>query len=568
MRLPRLPSGWSRPGQTRSRLVALSTVAALPIALMAATIVWQDYREVARGAEERAAMVSGQVLAELRSQIAIAGGAAVAAAALAAASHCPAAPAQPPPRLYVFGPDGHRRCEWHSPPPETGGLPSWFNRAGQGAPFTLGLAGRNGPFIVAAPIGNGAVAAKLLPPAWLRLAMPLELAGNRAAAWLIDDRQLITSSVGDMTDALPSIPVLTALLTGQRPLVRGMSATHRLYAYAAADVLGGWHLVVAVDAEPEHRRAIQVLLLRAAELGVLVLVGLAAVVFAADVAFGAPLRRLSDGVSGWRAGAVFSPGDLTGAPDEVRHLAHSFAEATAGLRDKEAALARAQQQQTHLLLEVHHRVKNNLQIVASLLNLQANRIRVPEARAEFQAARDRVRALATLHRHLYADGDLHTIDMRSFLAELCGELFQALGETEGERIKLSIEAPELRISSDEAVPLALIVTEIISNSVKYAFPGGRAGSISVQLTEAGTMLDLVVSDDGVGIDTADRASREREGIGLRLVRGFTRQLGATLEVAHGNGTRYGLRLSRRTLNQPLRSEALDDAVPTAENSAR
>ncbi len=566
MKLPRLPSGWSRAGQTRSRLVALSAIAALPIALMAATIVWQDYREVDRGAEERAAIVSGQVLAELRSQIAIAGTAAIAAAAPAAAHPCPAAVAQPPPRLYVFGPDGHRRCEWHIPPPETGGLLSWFDRADQGAPFTLGSVGSTGPFFVAAPVGNGVVAAELLPPAWLPLALPLDLARNHAAAWLIDDRQRITSAIGDMTDALPSITILTTLLAGRRSLVRGASATNRFYAYAASNVLGGWQLIVAIDAEPEHRRAIHVLFLRAAELGVLLLAGLAAMVFGADVAFGAPLRRLSDGVSAWRAGAVFTPGDLTGAPDEVRHLAHSFAEATAGLRDKESALAQAQQQQTQLVLEVHHRVKNNLQIVASLLNLQASRIRVPEARAEFQAARDRVRALATLHRHLYADGELHMINMRSFLAELCGQLFQALGETEGERIKLLIEAPELRISSDEAVPLALIVTEIVTNSVKYAFPNGRTGRICVQLIQAGPMLDLAISDDGVGIDPADRASREREGIGLRLVRGFSRQLGATLEVAHGDGTRYGLRLSRRTLNQPMRSEALDDALPTTENA--
>ena len=124
------------------------------------------------------------------------------------------------------------------------------------------------------------------------------------------------------------------------------------------------------------------------------------------------------------------------------------------------------------MLEVHHRVKNNLQVIASLLNLQASRIRVPEARAEFQAARDRVRALATLHRHLYADGELHTINMRSFLAELCGQLFQAMGELEGTRIQMLIDAPELRMSSDQAVPLALIVTEAVTNSVRYAFPAG------------------------------------------------------------------------------------------------
>ena len=130
-------------------------------------------------------------------------------------------------------------------------------------------------------------------------------------------------------------------------------------------------------------------------------------------------------------------------------------------------------------------MKNNLQIVASLLNLQASRIRVPEARAEFASARDRVRALATLHRHLYAHGEVHTINMPDFLTELCGQLFQAMGEIEGHRIRLTIEASPLQMSSDQAVPLSLIVTEAVSNALKYAFPQGRTGHVLLRLTADG-----------------------------------------------------------------------------------
>lgn len=197
--------------------------------------------------------------------------------------------------------------------------------------------------------------------------------------------------------------------------------------------------------------------------------------------------------------------------------------------------------------EIHHRVKNNLQIIASLLNLQANRIRQPQARAEFQSARDRVRALATLHRHLYAHEELHTINMRLFLTELCGQLFQAMGETEGKRIALSIEAPEVQVSSDQAVPLALIVTEAVSNAVKYAFPHGRRGHVWVHLAAEGDAATLEVRDDGVGI-AAGREETEagtRDGLGLTLIRGFARQLGATLTVEEGRGTRYVVRLPLR-----------------------
>jgi two-component sensor histidine kinase len=155
--------------------------------------------------------------------------------------------------------------------------------------------------------------------------------------------------------------------------------------------------------------------------------------------------------------------------------------------------------------------------------------------------------LATLHRHLYADGELHTINMRSFLVELCGQLFQAMGEKEGTRIQLVIEAPELRMSSDQAVPLALIVTEAVTNSVRYAFPGGRPGHISVILKDHEDGLDLTISDDGVGVlaGRAETESGERDGIGLQLIRGFSRQLGATLEVTQQPGTCYRIHMPMR-----------------------
>ena len=221
-----------------------------------------------------------------------------------------------------------------------------------------------------------------------------------------------------------------------------------------------------------------------------------------------------------------------------------FHQTTKILERHQADLRVAIEQQDLLMQEIHHRVKNNLQIVASLMNLQASRIQQPEAKAEFQSARDRIRALATLHRHLYAQGELHTINMRGFLVELCGQLFQAMGENVGERIKLQIVAPELQISSDQAVPMSLIVTEAVSNAIKYAFPAGRSGSISVCLVSNGDDAELSIIDDGVGIPQGkvDTDSGPRDGIGIILIRGFARQLGATLTVEEGGGTRYFIRM--------------------------
>ena len=271
-----------------------------------------------------------------------------------------------------------------------------------------------------------------------------------------------------------------------------------------------------------------------------------------------PLASLRDSVSQWRPEAVWQTRlDPRGLPPtrELRQLAVSFQRAILMLHRQRRRLAVAIDQQELLMQEIHHRVKNNLQVVASLLNLQASRIRLPEARAEFQSARDRVRTLATLHRHLYAHGELHTINMREFLIELCSQLFQAMGEKAGERLRLEIEAPELKMSSDQAVPLALIVTEAVSNAVKYAFPGGRRGSISVCLKADRDHAELEIFDDGVGIP-AGRVETEagtRDGIGIQLIRGFARQLGATLQVEEGHGTRYKvcLPLQRKRVDSPM-----------------
>lgn len=221
--------------------------------------------------------------------------------------------------------------------------------------------------------------------------------------------------------------------------------------------------------------------------------------------------------------------------------------ATITLQQREHDLREAFARQDLLMQEIHHRVKNNLQIIASLMNLQASRIKLPEARAEFQSARDRVRALATVHRHLYAHGELHSIKMREFLVELCEQLFHAMGETPNDRIELDVSAPDVQISSDQAVPLSLIVTEAVSNAVKYAFPRGRRGSVSVRLVTDDDDAELSIRDDGIGVPAGrvETESGTRDGIGITLIRGFARQLGATLTVEEGDGTRYIVRMKLR-----------------------
>ena len=277
------------------------------------------------------------------------------------------------------------------------------------------------------------------------------------------------------------------------------------------------------------------------------LAGIGIAVFGIDLVVTRPLRTLRNAVDAWRAGQPFMLPADSGLPVELRALGLSFKRATRTLARREAQLKIAVQQQNLAMQEIHHRVKNNLQIVASLLNLQASRIRLPEARAEFQSARDRVRALATVHRHLYAHGELHTINMRTFLLELCEQLFQAMGETVDGRLQLEIVAPELEMSSDQAVPLSLIVTEAVTNAIKYAYPAGRRGTISIVLRHDGDGVQLEIKDDGIGIPAgkAETPTGTRDGIGIQLINGFARQLGAKLEVEQGIGTRYLVHMKLR-----------------------
>ena len=316
--------------------------------------------------------------------------------------------------------------------------------------------------------------------------------------------------------------------------------------FVAGTLPGGSTLAMGDRATQSEARAVAVLFERIAFLATLLGCGLVLVAVAAHVTVAAPIQALTRRVTRWRTEGQFDDARMQFVPAELAALIDAFGLATRSLRARELELEKAREEQELAFKEIHHRVKNNLQIIASLLNLQANRIRQPEARAEFQSARDRVRALATLHRHLYGEGGLHTIALRSFLLELCGQLFQAIGEREGHRITLDVEAPELEMSSDQAVPIALIVTEAVGNAVKYAFPGGRSGLISVRLALLpDDRISLTIRDDGVGIPSgrAETETGVRDGLGIQLIRGFAKQLGATLEVTEVEGTVYHLELA-------------------------
>lgn len=230
------------------------------------------------------------------------------------------------------------------------------------------------------------------------------------------------------------------------------------------------------------------------------------------------------------------PERVSAAPAEIRSLGETFSRMADLLSARENELRDSLAQKEILVREIHHRVKNNLQLVMSLLNLHARRIRDPRAEVAFAEARSRINALATLHRRLYESESLQEIDLKWFLEDLSSELRRG-GLSRGRTVELVVEAPSEVIGPDVAVPLGLLVTEAITNAYKHAFNERDGGHISVQvLRESPTQLLLRIRDDGTGFDPAASTSQDHTGLGRSLIEAFVRQLRGELEVRSDEGT--------------------------------
>jgi two-component sensor histidine kinase len=209
-------------------------------------------------------------------------------------------------------------------------------------------------------------------------------------------------------------------------------------------------------------------------------------------------------------------------------------ERTAELVAANNRLSQALEQRDLLLREVYHRVKNNLQLIDSIVTLQTRRLSDPEAKSALQSLRRRLYALGLVHQQLMSSTDLKTFDVSPFLKELSENIIEGIG---GREIALSVRTIPLAVGLDFAIPLGLLVTELVTNSLKHAFPNGK-GMIDVALNRVddGT-LALVVSDNGAGYDIAETSRREKTGgLGTTLIEGLVSQLKATLNIRKENGT--------------------------------
>jgi PAS domain S-box-containing protein len=218
-------------------------------------------------------------------------------------------------------------------------------------------------------------------------------------------------------------------------------------------------------------------------------------------------------------------------------------------KQAEQSLRTSLAEKTALLQEVHHRVKNNLQVVSSLLSLQAGLEKNRSAVDALRETQGRIRSMALLHEMLYRSEGLARVDFGGYLDRLCAHLLRAVGHHAG-RVTLERRGGAVELGLDQAVPCGLIVSELVSNALKHAFPEDRAGRIVIDVSRSDALhLSLIVADDGVGLPP-DPGATGTSTLGLRLVRILAAQLKGTLTEVPRPGASFRIVFPREPTTPP------------------
>ncbi len=202
----------------------------------------------------------------------------------------------------------------------------------------------------------------------------------------------------------------------------------------------------------------------------------------------------------------------------------------------EARLRTSLREKEVLLKEIHHRVKNNLQVISSLLSLQASKLSGDDMVNILKESQTRVKSMALVHEELYQSDDFSRIDFADYAHRLTTSLFHTY-RPEVTPIALAVDVEEIFLTVDTAIPCGLIINELVSNALKYAFRGRERGRVDIRLVREGGEYRLTIADDGIGLP-GNIDPETTETLGLQLVSTLTRQLGGTLAVRRGGGTQF------------------------------
>lgn len=268
---------------------------------------------------------------------------------------------------------------------------------------------------------------------------------------------------------------------------------------------------------------------------------------------GLDIRLQHRGMSEWTTANVDSWGEITSLGVELPEF-QGAGTGTIGLihdisarREAERRMSRELDARDVLLKEIHHRVKNNLQVVSSLLSLESDCVSDEEAKAVFVECQTQVQSMSLVHEQLYRGSSFDGVEASGYFARLA-EYLVGIHDARARGIRIDIEAGDIVLPIDSAMPLAIITTELISNSFKHGFPDARRGRIAITLTGNDGSFEFVVADDGVGFAAAAArgdAPGKRKGIGMDLIEALAAQLGGTMTRSDSGGARTVIGFPRK-----------------------
>jgi two-component sensor histidine kinase len=212
-------------------------------------------------------------------------------------------------------------------------------------------------------------------------------------------------------------------------------------------------------------------------------------------------------------------------------------------KQAEEALQKSLKEKEALLKEIYHRVKNNMQIVSSLLNLQSKNVTDEKALEMLRESQGRIRSMALIHEKLYQSDDLSSIDFAKYINTLTINLFNIYRVNSGV-IGFTVDAKDVSFDIETAIPCGLIINELVTNALKHAFPKGRKGNINISLHELEkNKFRLSVKDNGIGIPK-DKDILNAGTLGLRLVMNLSKQINGTVKMDGTNGTSFEITFKR------------------------
>jgi two-component sensor histidine kinase len=461
----------------------------------------------------------------------------------------------------LFAPDGRALCRGFDvqQAPDVSAKP-WFRQALAGT--TPSYSGyeisprRNEPILLyLRPVLNDAGRALALLAISIRLNWLLSIGQEPglppdAEITLLDRHGTILVSSPVVGDAgagrLPDAAHVRAIAEGtlRRFEARGGDGTDRIYAVNSL-AQNSIFVVLGIPWQSVIGPIRFSLMIQLAAIAFVSIAGMIAAVIAGRILVTRWTEKLTLAAATASLGALAVESEMKGAPREIHVLAETLHDMAVQVETREMALRRALDRERAVVREIHHRVKNNLQIVTSLLNLYQRQLPIDRVDQGFSDLQTRIKALALIHRHLYESEDLKEIDLAPFMSGLCKLLGDGSGLVPGQ-VAIALDVPEMRMQDDCAIPLALLTTELITHSLNHLSAAGRQGKIEVRLTIGQDCSgELVVADDRPASMAAAAETPVLGDISARLIQAFVRQIGGTLEQSGPPAFRSVIRFSIR-----------------------